>query len=99
MNSRLRRKQAAREHNDRIALMFDLRQVQDAIHAKHGAWVQVVIDDSNDSLRREIAKLRGIFEADAPPPRPVAVGGGAGRLRARQKLAIVAAMASLSTSA
>lgn len=95
MNSRQRRKQAAQEHNDRIGLMQDLSELQSAIHAKHGAWVQVVIDSSNSSLRREIAKLHGIFEADAPPPRPVAVGGGAGRLRAHQKLAMIAAMAGI----
>lgn len=95
MNSRQRRKQAAQEHNDRIELMQELSELRLAIYVKHGARVRAVIDNSNDSVRREIAKLRGILEADAPPPRPVAVGGGAGRLRAHQKLAMIAAMAGI----
>ncbi|WP_323994755.1 hypothetical protein [Aeromonas hydrophila] len=95
MNSRQRRKLAAQEHNDRPALLQELREVRSAIHAKHGAWVQAVIDSSNDSVRREIAKMHGILEADAPPSRPVAVGGGAERLRAYKKLAIIAALAGM----
>lgn len=95
MNSRQRRKQEAQEHNARPALLQELREVQSAIHAKHGAWVQAVIDSGNESVRREIARLHGILEADAPPPRPVAVGGGAGRLRAHQKLAMIAALAGM----
>lgn len=95
MNSRQRRKQAAQEHNDRPALLQGLRDLQSAIHAKHGTWVQAVIDNSNDSVVREIEKLRGILEVDVPPPRPVAVVGGAGRLRAHQKLAMIAAMAGI----
>lgn len=70
MNSRQRRKRAAQEHNDRIGLMQELSELQLAIYTKHGARVRAVIDNSNDSVRREIARLRGILEADTPPPRP-----------------------------
>lgn len=76
MNSRQRRKQAAQEHNDRIGLMRELSDLQFAIYTKHGARVRAVIDNSNDSVRREIAKLRGIFEADTPPPRPAPRSSG-----------------------
>lgn len=92
MNSRQRRKQAAQEHNARPALLQELRDLQSAIHAKHSAWVQAVIDNSNSSVLMEIARLRGILESDASPPRPVAVVGGAGRLRAHQKLAMIAVL-------
>ena len=89
MNSRQRRKQAAQEHNDRIELMQELKELQASIYAKHGAWVQVVIDDSNDSVRREIAKLRGILEADAPPPRPAPGRSGVMRGGLSTRLAAV----------
>ena len=95
MNSRQRRKLAAQEHNDRQGLLQELSDLQFAIYVKHGARVRAVIDNSNDSVRLEIAKLSGILEADAPPPRPVAVGGGVGRLRAHQKLAMIAALAGM----
>ncbi|MNC00225.1 hypothetical protein D3C77_147420 [compost metagenome] len=94
MNSRQRRKQAAQEHNDRPALLQGLRDLQSAIHAKHGAWVQAVIDSSNSSVLMEIARLRGILEAETRPRR-VLDEGGAGRLRAHQKLAMIAAMAGM----
>lgn len=70
MNSRQRRKQAAQEHNDRIVLVKELSDLQLAIYTKHGALVQAIVDNSNDSVRREIAKLRSIFEANTPPPTP-----------------------------
>ncbi|MND16922.1 hypothetical protein D3C76_254630 [compost metagenome] len=70
MNSRQRRKRAAQEHNDRIELMRELSDLQFAIYVKHGARVMAAIDNSNDSVRREIAKLRGMLESDTPPPRP-----------------------------
>ena len=95
MNSRQRRKQEAQEHNARPELLRELKELQCSIHAKHGTWVKAVIDNSNDSVRREIAKLRGIFEADVPPARRVAVVGGSGSLRAHQKLAMIAAMAGI----
>lgn len=70
MNSRQRRKQAAQEHNDRIELMQELSELQLAIYTKHGVRVRVEIDSRNYSVVREIEKLRGILEADTPPPRP-----------------------------
>lgn len=76
MNSRQRRKQAAQEHNDRIGLMRELSDLQFAIYVKHGARVRAVFDNSNDSVRLEIAKLRGILEADTPPPLPTAAKSG-----------------------
>ncbi len=79
MNSRQRRKLAAQEHNDRIELMRDLSELQLAVYTKHGVRVRVMIDDSNSSVAREIEKLRGILEADAPPVRDrVAVLGSSG---------------------
>lgn len=95
MNSRQRRKQAAQEHNDRIGLTQELSELQFAIYTKHGVRVRVEIDSSNYSVLREIENLRRILAADAPPSRPVAVVGGAGRLRACQKLAIISAMAGI----
>lgn len=92
MNSRQRRKQKAQEHNARPELLRGLSDLQSAIHAKHGTWVQAVIDSSNSSVLMEIARMRGILEAELPPVRPLAIGGGAGRLRAHQKLAMIAAM-------
>ena len=95
MNSRQRRKQAAQNHNDRIELMHELSELRLAIYTKHGVRVRVEIDSSNYSVLREIENLRRLLEADAPPSRPVAVVGGAGRLRAHQKLAIISAMAGI----
>ncbi len=95
MNSRQRRKQEAKEHNARQALLRELKELQSSIHAKHGAWVGAVIDSGNSSVLMEIARLRGVLEADAPPPRKVAVVGGAKRLLAYQKLAMIAAMAGI----
>lgn len=95
MNSRQRRKQEAKEHNARPALLRELKELQSSIHAKHGVCVQAVVGSGNDSVRREIARMIGILEADAPPPRKVAVVGGSGRLRAYQKLAMIAAMAGI----
>ena len=95
MNSRQRRKQEAREHNARPELLRELEELQSSIHAKHGAWVGAVIDSGNSSVLMEIARLRGVLEADAPPPRKVAVVGGAKRLLAYQKLAMIAAMAGI----
>lgn len=69
MNIRQRRKQAAQEHNDRIELMQELSDLQLAIYTKHGVRVRVEIDSRNYSVVREIEKLRGILEADTPPPR------------------------------
>lgn len=89
MNSRQRRKQAAQEHNGRPALLQELREVQSAIHAKHGAWVQAVIDSSNESVRREIAKMHGILKSDTPPSRPVA---NRRKVRAGIALAFMAGM-------
>lgn len=89
MNSRQRRKQAAQEHNDRPALLQELRDLQSAIHAKHGTWVQAVIDSSNSSILMEIARLRGVLDADAPPPRPVA---NRRKVRASIALAYMAGM-------
>ncbi|MFQ2273949.1 hypothetical protein [Aeromonas hydrophila] len=95
MNSRQRRKQAAQNHNDRIELMHELSEMRIAIYTKHGVRVRVEIDSSNYSVVREIENLRRILEADAPPSRPVAVVGGSRRLRAHQKLAMIAAMAGM----
>jgi hypothetical protein len=95
MNSRQRRKQAAQEHNDRIALMQEASDLRFAIYTKHGARVTIWIDSSNDSVRKEIARLRGVLEADTPPPRPVTVCRGSERLRAHQKLAMLATLAGL----
>lgn len=95
MNSRQRRKREAQEHNARPELLRGLSDLQSAIHAKHGTWVKAVIDSSNSSVLMEIARLRGILEADAPPPRKVAVVGGAKRLLAYQKLAMISAMAGI----
>lgn len=95
MNSRQRRKQAAQEHNDRIGLMQELSELQLAIYTKHGARVRVEIDSSNYSVLREIENLHRLLEADAPPSRQVAVVGGAGRVLARQKLAMIAFMAGI----
>ena len=68
MNSRQRRKQEAKEHNARPALLRELKELQCSIHAKHGAWVKAVIDSGNSSVLMEIARLRGVLEAEAPPP-------------------------------
>ena len=95
MNSRQRRKREAQEHNARQELLQELKELQSSIHAKHGAWVGAVIDSGNSSVLMEIARLRGVLEADAPPPRKVAVVGGAKRLLAYQKLAMIAAMAGI----
>lgn len=89
MNSRQRRKLAAREHNDRPALMQELKDLQSSIHTKQGTWVQAVIDNSNDSVRLEIAKLRGILKSDTPPSRPVA---NRRKVRAGIALAFMAGM-------
>ncbi len=69
MNSRQRRKQAAQEHNDRIELVKEVGDLQLAIYAKHGARVRFIYGDTNDILREQIAKLRGMLESDTPPPR------------------------------
>lgn len=95
MNSRQRRKQEAKEHNARPELLRELKELQCSIHAKHGAWVKAVIDSGNSSVLMEIERLRGILQEDAPPPRKVSVAGGFGRLRAYQKLAMIAAMAGI----
>ncbi|MGL4868755.1 MAG: hypothetical protein ACRC48_00830 [Aeromonas veronii] len=95
MNSRQRRKQAAQEHNERIELMRELSDLRLAIYTKHGFRVRVEIDSSNYSVLREIENLRRLLEADTPPSRQVAVVGGAGRLLARQRLAMIAAMAGI----
>lgn len=68
MNSRQRRKREAQEHNARPELLRGLSDLQYAIHAKHGTWVKAVIDNSNSSVLMEIARLRGVLEAEAPPP-------------------------------
>lgn len=69
MNSRQRRKQAAQEHNDRIGLVKEVGDLQLAIYVKHGARVRFIHGDTNDILREQIAKLRGMLESDTPPPR------------------------------
>ncbi len=89
MNSRQRRKLAAQEHNDRIGLMRELSDLQFAIYVKHGARVRAVIDNSNDSVRREIAKLRGMLESDTPPPRQAP---GRSSVNAKIALAFMAGM-------
>ena len=95
MNSRQRRKQEAQDHNARKLLLLELRDIQSSIYDKHGSWVKAEIDNSSDSVRLEIARLHGILEADAPPISKIAVLGGSGRLRAYQKLAMIAAMAGI----
>lgn len=95
MNSRQRRKQEALEHNARPELLRELEELQSSIHAKHGAWVKAVIDNSNSSVLMEIARMRGVLEADAPPPRKVSIVGEPGRLRSYQKLAMIAVMAGI----
>lgn len=94
MNSRQRRKQAAQEHNDRIELMQELSELQLAIYTKHGVRVRVEIDSRNYSVVREIEKLRGILEADAPPPRqaPGRSGVMRGGLSTRLAVAYLAGM-------
>lgn len=69
MNSRQRRKQAAQEHNDRIELVKEISDLQFAIYTKHGARVRFIHGDTNDILRQQIAKLRGMLDSDTPPPR------------------------------
>lgn len=92
MNSRLSRKIAAKEHNDRIALMDELIAIRARIYRKHGASVMVSYDKTNESVRREIDRLKAIFESDTPPKR--AVGDGRRDL-ARMHLAAIAAMAGI----
>ena len=75
MNSRQRRKREAQEHNARQELLQELKELQSSIHAKHGVWVRAVIDSGNSSVLMEIARLRGVLEAEAPPPARRKTGG------------------------
>ncbi|MGL5775000.1 MAG: hypothetical protein ACRCYB_06605 [Aeromonas veronii] len=92
MNSRLARKIAAKEHNDRIALMEEMASIRARIYSKHGARVMVSYDNTNESVRIEIDRLKAIFESDAPPRRDV---NGGRRDFARIHLAAIAAMAGI----
>lgn len=101
MNSRQRRKAAAQEHNDRIELKKELRELQLAIYTKHGAKVRVEGWQENDRLRQQVAKLREILGADTLPEqeqRKVAlVSGGSsiGRSAARQAMIMLALAAGI----
>ncbi|MGL5393781.1 MAG: hypothetical protein ACRDBQ_00740 [Shewanella sp.] len=92
MNSRLARKIAAKEHNDRIALMDELIAIRARIYRKHGASVIVSYDNTNESVRREIDRLNDIFESDE---RTRMVVGDGRRGLARMQLAAIAAMAGI----
>lgn len=92
MNSRLARKIAAKEHNERIHLIVELTDIRARIYRKHGASIIVSYDNTNESVRREIDRLKAIFESDA---RPRMVVGDGRRGLARMQLASIAAMAGI----
>ena len=82
MNSRQRRNNAAREHNERFGLVCELKVLRSSIYAKHGFWVSLVVGATNDSLRREIDRLRVMLSAVAPPANTIRHRGVVGVVRA-----------------
>ena len=92
MNSRLMRKIAAKEHNDRVILMDELRAIRASVYAKHGVSVMATYDKTNESVRREIDRLSVILESDFPPRKVVTSGASN---FARMHLAAIAAMAGI----
>lgn len=92
MNSRMKRKIAAKEHNDRIHLMNEIKGLRSKIYAKHRVNVMVTFDHTNESVITEIDRLKGILNCDTPPRKVVNSGG---REFARMHLAAIAAMAGI----
>lgn len=90
MNSRLRRKEAAEEFNNRRVMVVELRQLQQDILQKHGIFVPSFYGNSCAEVYKEITRLMPILDSDIPPPRRVG-----SRATTRLQLAAIAAMAGI----
>ena len=71
MNSRERRKLAAKEHNDCIDLRSQISEMQQAVRKKHGVLVRIIYGDTSMKMRENLLMLRGMLEADSPPNRAI----------------------------
>lgn len=100
MNSRKWRKIAAKEHNDRIDLTAEIKDLRIKIFEKHRVSVATEQGDNN-AMQAATERLRGILESDTPPAvkagRNRSVGLGRHEL-ARIQLAVIAAMAGISNT-
>lgn len=90
MNSRLRRKEAAEEFNNRRIMLIELRQLQQDILQKHGTFVPAFYGNSCAEVYKEITRLTPILYSDTPPPRRVEP-----RDTTRLQLAAIATMAGI----
>ena len=91
MNSRMRRKANAEHHNNRRILLSELTHIQSEVYRKHGVYVRALYDDTNQSVKDEIERLKLILSADNPPPKtPKKVAVLGGRSIARMQLAAMA---------